>query len=104
MEIAKRKIPQLVIYKLNYLTELIASFFVHIRFANIINILENKMIIPELVNSNLKRNIFIKKFNNLALNEKSNKKQIEDVGKVIDKIQMDKPPHKIAVQRLKTFL
>ena len=63
----KRNIPQLVIYKLNYFTELIARLFIKIKFANILNILwQNKMIIPEITNSNLNpKNIFIKQFKNL---------------------------------------
>ena len=36
LEIAKRGIPQLVIYKLNIFTELIVRFFIRIKFANIL--------------------------------------------------------------------
>ena len=39
------------------------------------------MIIPEITNSNLNKNIFIKQFVNLLLNEKSNSKQIKEVSK-----------------------
>lgn len=104
LEIAKRGIPQLIIYKLNYLTELIASFFVKVKFANIINILENKMIIPELTNSKLSKNVFIKKFNNLLMNEESNNRQIQEVNKVIKKIEMSKSPYKIAVEAIQKIL
>jgi lipid-A-disaccharide synthase len=104
LEIAKRGIPQLVIYKLNYFTELIASFFIRIKFANILNILENKMIIPEITNSNLKKNVFIKQFNNLLVDEESNYKQIEKVNKAISKIELLKPPFEIAVEGIKKFL
>lgn len=104
LEIAKRGIPQLIIYKLNYLTELIASFFVKVKFANIINILENKMIITELTNSKLSKNVFIKKFNNLLMNEESNNRQIQEVNKVIKKIEMSKSPYKIAVEAIQKIL
>ena len=104
LEIAKRGIPQLIIYKLNILTEFIASFLVKVKYANIINILENKMIIPELTNSKLKKIIFIKKFNDLIINEKLNDIQIIEVNKVISKIQMSKPPIEIACERIKAFL
>ena len=104
LEIAKRGIPQLVIYKLNYFTELIASFFIKIKFANILNILENKMIIPEITNSNLKKNIFIKQFDNLLLDEKSNSKQIEEVSRAISKIELLNPPFEIAAQGIEKFL
>ena len=104
LEIAKRGIPQLIIYKFNILTEFFASFLVKEKFANIINILENKMIIPELTNSKLKKIIFIKKFNDLIINEKLNNIQIIEVNKVISKIQMSKPPIEIACERIKAFL
>ena len=104
LEIAKRGIPQLVIYKLNYITELIASFFIKIKFANILNILENKMIIPEITNSNLKKNIFIKQFDNLLLDEKSNSKQIEEVSRAISKIELLNTPFEIAAEGIKKFL
>ena len=104
LEIAKRGIPQLVIYKLNYFTELIARFFIRIKFANILNILENKMIIPEITNSNLKKNIFIKQFDKLLLDEKSNSKQIEEVSRAISKIELLNPPFEIAAQGIKKFL
>ena len=104
LEIAKRGIPQLVIYKLNFFTELIVRFFIRIKFANILNILENKMIIPEITNSNLKKNFFIKQFNNLLIDEKSNCKQIEKVNKAISKIELLKPPFEIAFEGIKKFL
>ena len=104
LEIAKRGIPQLVIYKLNYFTELIAKFFIRVKFANILNIIENKMIIPEITNSNLKTNYFIKQFNILLVDEESNIKQIQKVNKTISKIELLKPPFEIAVERIKKFL
>jgi len=104
LEIAKRGIPQLVIYKLNFFTELVARLFIKIKFANILNILENKMIIPEITNSNLKKNIFIKQFVNLLLNEKTNSKQIEEVSRAISKIDLSNPPFEIAAEEIKKFL
>ena len=61
------------------------------------------MIIPEITNSKLKKNIFIKQFNNLLLDEKSNNKQIEDVNRAISKIELLKPPFEIAVEGIKNF-
>ena len=58
LEIAKRNIPQLIIYKLNFFTEMILKFFINVKYANIINIMEKKMIIPELLNSKLTNRIF----------------------------------------------
>ena len=60
LEIAKRNIPQIIIYKLNFITEIILNFFVKVKYACILNIISNKMIIPEVINSNLsEKNILI---------------------------------------------
>ena len=40
-------------YKLNYLTELLGNIFVNVKYACLLNIISDKIIIPELVNSNL---------------------------------------------------
>ena len=58
-------IPQIIIYKLNFITFFLFSFLVKIRFANILNILNNKMIITEVVNNNLNKNNLLKAFNQL---------------------------------------
>ena len=39
LEIAKRNIPQLVIYKFNFFTSAIASLLINVKYANLINIL-----------------------------------------------------------------
>ena len=94
LEIAKREIPQLIIYKLNYFTELIASFLIKIKYANIVNIIANKMIIPELVNSKLNKRNFKIKFEDLLKNKKSNSKQIIESRKIIRKLIQKKSPYK----------
>ena len=43
LEIPKRMIPQSVIYKFNFLTILIAKYFVKVKYANLINIFVNKL-------------------------------------------------------------
>ena len=49
LEICNAKIPSIIIYKMNFLNFLIVKTFVKVRFANIINIINNKEIIPELI-------------------------------------------------------
>ena len=52
---------------MNYFTELILKFFVKVKYANIINIMADKMIIPEITNSKLNNNNFLKAFKKLTL-------------------------------------
>ena len=101
---AKRMIPQLIIYKFNFITSIIGNLLVRVKFANIINIIANKMIIPELTNSNLKKNIFIKRFNKLVLDDKSNNLQVKKVEKIVNLIEKNKSPYKIASKQIKKYL
>jgi len=49
LEICNAKVPSIIIYKMNFLNFLIVKMLVKIKFANIINIINNKEIIPELI-------------------------------------------------------
>ena len=104
LEIAKRNIPQLVIYKLNYFTELIASIFVKSKYANILNIIQNKKIIPEITNSSLKNDIFLAQFKQLIHDDKSNLTQIKNVNIALKKINATEPPYIIAANRIIEYL
>ena len=104
LEIAKRNIPQLVIYKLNFLTEFIMKFFISIKYANIINIFENTEIIPEITNSNLNKKTFIKKFSKLIIDNHSNIIQIKNIKSSLKKIQRSEPPFLIAAKHINRYL
>jgi lipid-A-disaccharide synthase len=49
LEICNAKIPSIIIYKMNFINFLIVKFLIKIKYANIINIINNKEIIPELI-------------------------------------------------------
>ncbi len=51
LEIAASSTPMIVGYKLNILTYLILKMFIKIKYANIINIISNKEVIPEYIQS-----------------------------------------------------
>jgi lipid-A-disaccharide synthase len=104
LEIAKRKIPQLVIYKLNFLTEIILKKFVKVRYANIINIIANKMIVPELTNSSLTKKKFIKYFVNLITDFDSNEKQIIAINSYLKQLESNQPPFTIAAKKIDEYL
>jgi len=104
LEIAKRKIPQLVIYKLNFLTEIILKKFVKVRYANIINIVANKMIVPELTNSSLTKKKFIKYFVNLITDFDSNERQIIAINSYLKQIETKQPPFTIAAKKINEYL
>ena len=49
LKFANARVPSIIIYKMNFLNFLIVKMLVKIKFANIINIINNKEIIPELI-------------------------------------------------------
>jgi lipid-A-disaccharide synthase len=51
LEICNANIPSIIIYKINIINYLIMKLLVKVKFANIINIINNKEIIPELLQS-----------------------------------------------------
>ncbi len=51
LEICNANIPSIIIYKINMINYLIMKFLVKVKFANIINIINNREVIPELLQS-----------------------------------------------------
>ena len=49
LQISNANIPSIIIYKLNFINFMIFKLLVNIKFANIINIINNKEVIPELL-------------------------------------------------------
>ena len=87
LEICNAKVPSIIIYKMNFLNFLIVKMLVKIKFANIINIINNKEIIPELIqkecNSKEIYNSVIYFFKNPELM----KKQINDCEETLAQIR-----------------
>ena len=100
LEIAKRMIPQIVFYKLNFLTYYIFSLLVKIKFANILNILSNKMIIKEVVNRNLNKKNLLEAFDNLLRNKNFRDKQILEIRRYLPEIQSKTNPYDVCEKRI----
>ena len=104
LEIAKRNIPQVIIYKLNYFTELIFKPFVRIKYANIINIISDQMIIPEVVNSNLSKKKLLSEFLNLYNSKKNQDKQINLINIYIKEIVKEFSPYEVSINRINKLI
>ena len=100
LEISKRLIPQIVFYKLNFLTYFIFSFLVTVRFANILNILSNKMIIKEVINRNLNKKKLLEAFDVLLNDQNFRDKQILEIRKYLPEIQSKINPYDICEKRI----
>jgi len=104
LEISKRLIPQIVFYKLNFLTYFIFSFLVCIRFANILNILSNKMIIKEVVNRNLNKKNLLESFDILLNDQSFRDKQILEIRKYLPDIQSKSNPYDVCEKRINEII
>ncbi len=49
LEVCKLNIPSIIIYKMNFVNYFLAKLFLKIKFVNMLNIINNKEIIPELI-------------------------------------------------------
>ena len=104
LEIAKRNIPQLVIYKLNFFTELLLKPFIKVKYANLINIISNKMIIPEIINSNLNKKNLLNSFKKLLMNNENQKLQIKEINKYLKNIVNDYSPYDVSADRIVSLI
>ena len=97
-------IPQIVIYKLNFITFFLFSFLIRIRFANILNILNKKMIITEVVNNKLNKKNLIFAFNKLITDKSFRENQIQQVKKSIPEIESFSNPYDICEERIRELI
>ncbi len=51
LEVCKMNIPSIIIYKMNIINFYLAKFLLNIKFVNMINIINNREVIPELIQS-----------------------------------------------------
>ena len=87
LEISNLAIPSIIIYKINIINYLIMKFLVKVKFANIINIINGKEIIPELLQGECNANEIFKSVVYLLNNPDVMQKQIEDCKKTIKEIR-----------------
>ena len=87
LEISKRKIPSIIIYKMNFLNFLIVKILVKIKYANILNIAAEQMIIPELLQSKCNPKEIFKLVSNFLEDPNKIKKQISNTEKVLETLE-----------------
>ncbi len=87
LEICNAKIPSIIIYKMNFLNFMIVKFLVKIKYANIINIINNKEIIPELIQNECNSKEIFKTVVYFIKNPVLMDKQINDFSNTLDEIR-----------------
>ncbi len=91
LEICNYKIPSIIIYKLSSINFYLIKFLVKIKFVNIINIINDREIIPELLQSECNASEIYKTVNYFLNKPELMIKQIKQVNKTIDEIKSDTP-------------
>ena len=87
LEICNAKVPSIIIYKMNFFNFLILKILVKTRFANIINIINNKEIIPELIQKECNAKEIYNSVIYFLKNPELMKKQIKDCEDTLSKIK-----------------
>ena len=87
LEICNLKVPSIIIYKMNLINFFIVKFLVKVKFANIINIINQKEIIPELIQNECNSKEIFRSVVYFLKNPELMKKQIHDVSNTLDEIK-----------------
>ena len=90
LEICNAKIPSIIIYKMSRINFFIVKMLVKVKFANIINIVANEEIIPELLQSKCNSKNIYKTVNELLNDKQSLEKQLSKTKAIIDEFKTEK--------------
>jgi len=87
LEICNANIPSIIIYKINMINYLIMKSLVKVKFANIINIINNKEVIPELLQGECNAKEIYNSVIYFLNNPEIMKQQINDCDKTLSQIR-----------------
>ena len=87
LEICNANVPSIIIYKMNFLNFMIIKFLVKIKFANIINIINDKEVIPELLQKECNPKEIFRSVTYFLKNPILMDRQIDDYKKTLDEIR-----------------
>ena len=87
LQISNSNIPSIIIYKLSFINFMIFKMLVNVKFANIINIINNKEVIPELLQKECNAEEIYKTVTYFLKNPELIKKQLEDCSRTLEGIK-----------------
>ena len=104
LEICNANVPSIIIYKVNFINFLIMKFLIKVRYANIINIINNREVIPELLQGECNA----KEIFNSVVYFKNNpdlvKLQLETINKTLKNIKSHTSSSENAAEILSQYL
>ena len=87
LQICNANIPSIIIYKLSFINFMIFKLLVNVKFANIINIINNREIIPELLQNECNAEEIYKTVIYFLKNPELMKKQLAECSKTLEGIR-----------------
>ncbi len=87
LQISSSNVPSIIIYKLSFINFMIFKMLVNVKFANIINIINNCEVIPELLQNECNADEIYKSVIYLLKNPDLIKKQLSDCSKTLEGIR-----------------
>ena len=87
LQISSANIPSIIIYKLSFINFMIFKLLVNVRFANIINIINDKEVIPELLQKECNAEEIYKTVTYFLKNPELIEKQLIDCKKTLEGIK-----------------
>lgn len=96
------RLPMIICYKVSALTYYIARALVKIKFANLVNLILDRMVIPELLQKNCDAQIIAKNLEYLIKNPELAKKQIDESQSALRVmgLEFDKKPSERAAEEI----
>jgi len=104
LEICNANVPSIIIYKMNFLNFMIVKFLVKIKYANIINIINNKEVIPELIQDECNPKEIFKSVVYFLKNPSLMDKQISDFSSTLNEIRSKSSSAEEATSVLSSYL
>ena len=87
LEVCKNNIPSIIIYKMNFFNYLLAKSILNIKFVNMVNIINNKEVIPELIQKECNSDEIYRAVNYLLKKPDLVKNQLLEINKTLNEIK-----------------
>ena len=104
LEICNAKVPSIIIYKINLINFLIMKSLVKVKFANLINIINNKEIIPELLQGECNAKEIFRSVVYFLKNPSLAQKQVEACSHTLNQIRSKSSSAEEAAKILSEYL
>ena len=87
LQVCNANVPSIIVYKLNFINFMIFKLLVNVKFANIINIINNREVIPELLQNECNAKEIYNSVVYMLKNPDIRKKQLEDCNQTLKGIR-----------------